>query len=992
MNTYKICLLALACLFFSPYSFAQSSASTNFRISLGEQATSTEHYAAEELQRILLMKGETATILSGLSESSSSDQSYTIIIGTPETHSAVASAIQRWDFSWKNEQEIVIRSGEDNTLYLIGQHPRDALYATYTLLQDVLSVRWYWPGEDGEYISQDPIPDLTQLYIRHTPSLKYRFLSLTRERNGYQIDTDIWLARNRMNLVNQTSSAPQSLIEERKERGFLLRISGHNVKLPEETLEAHPEYAALYGGERNIGSRTRPPHLCWSNSEVQRLITETIRDWTAANPEVDLIAFYPADITHFCQCEECAAMAPDVSTRWQKFSKIIIDQIKPLYPNTKFATLAYQAYRDPPTEIADFEHNGYCLYNGCYRHTFSDPCPGNDVPLQEIKAWTQLGAKMGIRGYEFIITRENMFIPLASFISEQIQYCVANGLEGWTSEINPAYIPAKAEREDQRWFSNRLALYLATKMMWDSEISTDEILQDWHQGIYGPAASAMIDYYLAMEKAWRSAPGHVTYFLNAASSLVDGFIDSTLIDQAESSFASAREQIAQLEDRDAAQRTLEQISLEEFFFNKWKELYHIRAGRLQHFHGHALFTSAPPTLDAHADNPAWKEAPSLPAFEDMQANPVNDQTETFLLWDQDHLYLRLICHDSKLSEIRQQFSQYDNPIWSDDSVELFLRSSSDQAGYYHLAVNSLGARYDSKSTGGMNLNKDWNLDWYAAANLGDNQWIVDIRLPWKALGIEAGEQKELELSIKRTRPGKHEDYPNSGWPDASYHNPSALGKVKLVKELPQPLLIYSPFLSGHTLQAALSQQLGHTLYIQEERQLSQLLNQGSPLLIYRHSSSRQHSLKRAFAERHLLPWLQQGGLLLFVSPKSSFPDDWFPQLSLNATWSGAGAHPSRRTVSLSEGEWDKFPNDLSRIFARGITPNSAFLNLGDDWHPLATLHLPNQDEAAYLLTSSIGRGTLVLTSSYFGFGGRQEIFGESHAAHAALLIENLLDQ
>lgn len=992
MSIYRICLLALVCLVFSQNSQANPTAnlqhtSTPLLISLSENATPTEQYAAEELLRILSLMGESAQILSP--GPPSADPSFRILIGTPDTHPAIADAIARWNLSWQNEHEIVIRS-EGADLYLVGQHPNTALHATYTLLQDVLGVRWYWPGEDGEYIPQTPLPDLSTLDIRHIPSLKYRFLSLTRARDGYQIDTDIWLARNRMNMVTQSSSAPQPLIEQRKMRGFLLRIAGHNVKIPQETLEAHPEYAALYGGERRLGSATQPPQLCWSNPEVQRLITETIRVWTEEHPQVDLISFYPADITHFCQCEVCLAMARDVSTRWQKFSKIIIDQIKPLYPDKEFGTLAYQAYRNPPSEIADFDQNGYCLYNGCYRHTFSDPCTGNDVPLQEIKEWIQLGGKMGIRGYEFIISRESMFIPLASFVAEQIQYCVTHGLEGWTSEIPPAYIPRDRPREDQRWFSNRLALYLAARMMWDAQITTQEVIQDWHQGIYGPAAPAMVDYYLAMEEAWRSAPGHVTYFLNAASSLVNGFIDQPLVNRAEEAFASARNQIKQTPDNETAQRALKQIELEETFFNKWKELYQIRSGRLQHFQGHALFTPTPPILDARVDNPAWQNAPSLPAFEESKGDPVRDQTETFLLWDQEALYLRLICHDSKLAEIRQHFSKHDDPIWSDDSVELFLRTSADQPGYYHLAVNSVGARYDSLSTGGMNLNSSWNLEWHAVAALGENQWIVDIRLPWDELGINPEEQTEVDLSIKRTRAGKYEDYPNSGWPDASYHNPSALGNIKLVKELPQPLVIYSPYLSADVLQTALSQRLGDSAHVANENELSRLLDQGCRFLIYRHSSSRQHALNQEFAQNHLLPWLERGGLLLFVSPKTSFPDHWFPQFSLNATWSGTGHHPTRRTISLTEGQWMTTPNDLSRIFARGVTPNSGFLNLGTTWQPLATLRLDNHTEAAYLLSARIGQGTLVLTSSYFGFGGRQEIFGESHTHHAALLVENLL--
>ncbi len=88
-------------------------------------------------------------------------------------------------------------------------------------------------------------------------------------------------------------------------------------------------------------------------------------------------------LRRFCECEACLAMG-NVSTRWQKFSIQVMEKLKGGYPDAKYMTLAYQAYRSVP--------------KGCYRHTYNDNCDANPLALKELKEWQKLGAQMGIRG------------------------------------------------------------------------------------------------------------------------------------------------------------------------------------------------------------------------------------------------------------------------------------------------------------------------------------------------------------------------------------------------------------------------------------------------------------------------------------------------------------------------------------------------------------------------------------------------------------------
>lgn len=954
-------------------------------IILGESATPTEQYAAEELQRLIKhISSADVPILSADSEKIS-DAKIPIFIGTPDSSDIVREEV---NFSTDHPEEIHLTANEKH-LILAGKTPRAALYATYTFLQDVLGVRWFWPGDDGEYFPTSPTLAVPEFQKTETPGIANRYFSLTSVVHGYNLETDIWMARNRLNIVNLGTKPSADLIAERKARGFLLRIAGHNVKLPQETLDAHPEYGALFAGKRIVGDPTRPPQLCWSNPQVVELVSQQITDWASHSPGVDIIAFYPADTTQFCQCEECKKMAPDVSTRWQLFSSQIIENVKEVHPDKTFWTLAYMAYRSPPDgALAPFGSIGYCLYNGCYRHPLSENCPGNEVPFQEIKEWQKQGASMGIRGYEFIVTLKPMFLPILTLVADQIVYSHENKLNSWTSELPPYGHPAKAKPEHRRWETNRLALYAAAQLMWNSNQSAEALLEDWMTHIYGPAAKPMKEYYLALEKAWRSAPSHVSYFLLSPASLSEGFISPKLIQEVQNYFNEAKAALLKIENIAVRDRAMAQWDLDTRMFKEWETLYLLRNERASHYQQFIPKTKTSPSLTADQQDPAWENAHKLPAFEDMSGTKVQDQTDTYALWDSENLYLRFICHDRDPESLYARFKEHDASIYSDDSIEIFLLLPAIPGGYGHLVFNSLGTRSDSLSRGGMNLEQDWNPNWKVTAKQTDKGWIADVVLPFKSFEINPGKDPIVELNIKRTRPGKRPEFPHSGWPDASYHNPHESGKLLLREESPAPVAVFAPNVDATALLAELRKLMPVT-HVKEMEDLDDVLSEKYQGLVFRYTSSKQKELGSQLWQNQLLPYLEQGGRILLIGNNSLHFEDWLPEKGLNVAYSERNPDANRRTVFLKEGEWLSTPHDLSKIFAQGTTPGAGFFPQGDAWETLATMQLQSGEECPYLLMTPFSEGVLYLTSSALGFSGRHEIFGDLHSARAAQLIQNL---
>jgi len=941
------------------------------RIVVGATATSTEKYAAQELQRALqLMSGAQLSI--GQAATANAAQ---IVIGTPQSSSAIKSANL---FNTKSEEETrVVRRG--NTLYLAGPTPRAALQATYTFLHETLGARWFWPGDSGEYLPKQPSIAVGNLDVRHVPSLWSRKLSINDPH--FDEETATWMARNRMNGHNvQTNISKEYLVE----RGLQIMIGGHNLVLPHELLEKHPEYMAEYGGKRQIPVG-HPPHLCWANPGVQEEVVKMASQWWEDNPLVTSISFFGADHNHFCECSLCAAWAPDVTTRWQKFSKIVISKLNEEYPGKEYQTLAYQAYRDVPKEVAPYSIIGYTTYNIDYTKPLAHEI--NAAARGEIKAWQQVGGRMGIRGYQFIPFREPMFAPIASIIVDEIKWSKENGLVGWESEVAPYNWPRNSPNQSANWITNRLALYAVAQAMWNSNIDTKQLVRDWNQTVYGAAGESMNDYYWLMDNAWNSSKIGLGYFLQPPAGFVSHFISDDLLKQADASFAQARQKAAAIADGTQRQRVQEQIQLESTMLDKWRQVYLLQKGRAAHFQAYAPLATGAPQLGAEAGEEIWKSAGRLPAFEDAQGNAIAPQTEAYVLWDNEKLYLRFVAHDDQIKNLTASDTGRDNNPFPDDNIELFLENVGQPGHYYHLAFNTKDAFYDAKSDGAMNFDKTWNPQWQRSVKVLGDRWIADVALPFNEFGVTAKEAANWKMSFKR---GATNGRSGTGWPDAAYHNPASFGTLTLVNKVPEQkrILLYDAEKSSTNLRSELAK-FGFTIknIASDEAELKAALANGTDLLLLRRPGT--FALSNEFLSGPVRTFLENGGVVV-VSAYAEVPlDQWFGPTAA-VKWSGWAIDENRITRSSTSGVWQQKPHDITGIIRNGLTPANAYLPRSDAWEVLANLKMKNGEDHPYLLRQRIGKGTLVLTSSDMGYGGGHEIFGNQNPQATAMLLENLL--
>lgn len=143
-------------------------------------------------------------------------------------------------------------------------------------------------------------------------------------------------------------------------------------------------------------------------------------------------------------------------------------------------------------------------------------------------------------------------------------------------------------------------------------------------------------------------------------------------------------------------------------------------------------TAVAPALDGVLDDACWaRDAAVLRGFVSLDgARSASPPTDARLCWDDARLYVGVRCVEPQVKSLLARCTARDDGVWRDDCVELFLDTNLDRTSYYHVIVNSIGTVYDETVPGGP----AWNADLQVAARVGEDEWTVELAIPWSDLG------------------------------------------------------------------------------------------------------------------------------------------------------------------------------------------------------------------------------------------------------------------
>ncbi len=177
----------------------------------------------------------------------------------------------------------------------------------------------------------------------------------------------------------------------------------------------------------------------------------------------------------------------------------------------------------------------------------------------------------------------------------------------------------------------------------------------------------------------------------------------------------------------------------------------------------AVFTTSPPEIDGHLDDPAWQQAQPITEFTQSQPNegaPSTERTEVRVLYDAEYLYISAMMWDSQPDQMVATVLRRDESHNDNDAFAVTLDTFHDHRNGFFFETNAHGALFDAQIIGeggtsgpgggvGSTFNDDWDAVWYAAGRMTDEGWSVEIAIPFWALRFDRSSTDAWGINFRR---------------------------------------------------------------------------------------------------------------------------------------------------------------------------------------------------------------------------------------------------
>ena len=174
----------------------------------------------------------------------------------------------------------------------------------------------------------------------------------------------------------------------------------------------------------------------------------------------------------------------------------------------------------------------------------------------------------------------------------------------------------------------------------------------------------------------------------------------------------------------------------------------------------AIRLDAPLQIDGRLDDAVYGTVPPITGFiqqEPDSGQPATQQTEAWVLFDDDTLYIAARCRLSEPNRIVANDMKRDSPgMFGSESLAVVLDTFYDRRNGFIFITNPLGGMFDATVTNERTPNRDWNTVWDARTSRFEDGWTVEVAIPFKSLRYRPGPTQVWGINMQRRAVWKNE--------------------------------------------------------------------------------------------------------------------------------------------------------------------------------------------------------------------------------------------
>lgn len=381
-----------------------------------------------------------------------------------------SSELNEIDFSGLGKHGFIIKTKNSN-LIIAGNTERGTLYGVYAFIEKYLGCRKY--SANVSFISKKTSIVLGNINDYEVPAFSLRQVNYNEARNREYMD---WHALEFRGINNF-------------EWGSWIHTF-HQLLSPDDYGESNPEYFSYSNGKRQSGVKpsfdnksTQPvAQLCLTNPDVFRIVCESLERKIEQNPGAKYWSVSQNDNMNFCKCEDCAELDKKFQSHMGSLL-VFLNKVAERFPDKIISTLAYTYSRKPPVGIKPRENVNFVLCN--IESVRNKPLViGDTLFMRELREWTNLTNNIVL--FDYVVQYSNLLAPFPNFKTLQPNLKTYRGMN-----VSMMYQLGNSQAGGE--FAE-LRSYLISKLLWNSDLDIDSIMNDFLEGYYLEAAPEIKKY------------------------------------------------------------------------------------------------------------------------------------------------------------------------------------------------------------------------------------------------------------------------------------------------------------------------------------------------------------------------------------------------------------------------------------------------------------------------------------------------------------------